>query len=220
MSGAPTGIYRGVPAATRRAERRERLLDAGLDLLGTEGWQATTVRGVCRRARLTPRYFYESFDDLDALVVAVFDRVADELTAAAVAAYAAAPDDLEAKSEATVGAFVDVLTEDPRRGRVAFVEALGNEALGRRRLDRMHDIAQLVVTTARGFAGVPGDRDPIARIAAAMLVGGLAEIVIARIDGRFEDVSRDDLVADVAHLWVVTGAAAMARGRARAVGPG
>ena len=216
MTSTPTGRYAGASAQERRAARRERLLDAGFELLAEEGARGTTVRAVCARAELNSRYFYESFEDLDALVVAVFDRVADELTSAAVAAYAAAPPDLAAKSEATVGAFVDVLTEDPRRGRVAFVEALGNEALARRRLDRMHEVAQLVVVTSREFAGVPDDRDPIARIAAAMLVGGLAEIVIARIDGRFEDVSRDDLVADVAHLWVATGAAAMARGRERA----
>ena len=28
---------------------------------------------------LNPRYFYESFDDLDGLVVAVYDRMVDEL---------------------------------------------------------------------------------------------------------------------------------------------
>ena len=37
------------------------------------------MRAVCQGARLNPRYFYESFDDLDALVVAVYDRVVDEL---------------------------------------------------------------------------------------------------------------------------------------------
>lgn len=44
-------------------------------MLGTDGWQATTVRGICERARLNPRYFYESFSGLDELLVAVFDRI-------------------------------------------------------------------------------------------------------------------------------------------------
>jgi AcrR family transcriptional regulator len=53
-----TRPYRGVPADDRRAGRRARLLSAGLELLGSEGYSGTTVRGVCGRARLTPRYFY------------------------------------------------------------------------------------------------------------------------------------------------------------------
>jgi AcrR family transcriptional regulator len=50
-------------------------MDAAFQLLGTEGWSGTSVRAVCQGARLNPRYFYESFDDLDALVIAVYDRV-------------------------------------------------------------------------------------------------------------------------------------------------
>ena len=75
-SAAPRTSWAGIPAEDRRAARRDRLLDAAFDLLGTEGWSATTVRGVCQAAQLNPRYFYESFPDLDALFVAVYDRSA------------------------------------------------------------------------------------------------------------------------------------------------
>ncbi|HSS25484.1 MAG TPA: TetR/AcrR family transcriptional regulator, partial [Mycobacterium sp.] len=53
--------YRGVEAAARLAARRNRLLAAGLDLLGAEQEDipALTVRGVCRQAGLATRYFYE-----------------------------------------------------------------------------------------------------------------------------------------------------------------
>ena len=57
----------------RRAERRELLVDAAFELLGTDGWNGTTVRGVCQAAHLNPRYFYESFDGLESLLLAVFD---------------------------------------------------------------------------------------------------------------------------------------------------
>jgi AcrR family transcriptional regulator len=67
----------GLSPDARKAERRTLLLDATFDLLGTEGAEATTVRAVCLKARLNPRYFYESFDDLDTLVVAVYDRVVE-----------------------------------------------------------------------------------------------------------------------------------------------
>ncbi|MGH3557005.1 MAG: TetR/AcrR family transcriptional regulator, partial [Mycobacterium sp.] len=55
--------YRGVEAGDRLADRRSRLLVAGLDLLGAsdQDMSELTVRGICRRAGLAVRYFYESF---------------------------------------------------------------------------------------------------------------------------------------------------------------
>src|SRR5947209_17786228 len=73
-------IYRGEGATDRQARRRRRLLDAGLQILGREGWRATTVTAVCERAQLTPRYFYESFPHRDALLVPIFDGIVEEVT--------------------------------------------------------------------------------------------------------------------------------------------
>ena len=63
------------------------LVDAAFELLGTEGWDGTTIRGVCQSARLNPRYFYESFDGLESLFLAVFDRLTSE-----ACCYAGGPD--------------------------------------------------------------------------------------------------------------------------------
>lgn len=68
-----TRPYRGVPADQRRARRRAALMEAGLELLGTRGWAATTVRQVCAEAGLNDRYFYENFPDRDALLLAIID---------------------------------------------------------------------------------------------------------------------------------------------------
>ncbi len=73
-------------ADDRRAERRELLIAAAFDLLGTQGWSATTVRAVVERADLNPRYFYESFADLDSLILAVYDEVVDEMGAIVLSA--------------------------------------------------------------------------------------------------------------------------------------
>ena len=65
--------YRGVEAPQRVAERRRRLLEAGLDLLGGHPHPADlTVRAICARSGLAARYFYESFTDKDMFVGAVF----------------------------------------------------------------------------------------------------------------------------------------------------
>lgn len=216
VPAAPSGRYRGATAEDRAAERRERLMQTGLELLGTEGSSGTTVRSVCAHARLNPRYFYESFADLDALVLAVFDAVAADTTRAILAAAATgSPEDPRAAARAAIGTFVRHVTDDPRVARVLFAEALGNEKLARRRLDAMHAMWRILARFARSFYGREQDTDPIGDVAAALLVGGMTELLIAWLDGRLA-LTREQLIEDVAELFVITGEGALAIAERRA----
>jgi AcrR family transcriptional regulator len=199
--------WAGVAPADRRAERRTLLLDAAFDLLGTEGWSGTTVRAVCQAARLNPRYFYESFDDLDALVVAVYDRLVAQLGDAIVTAIAEAGDDTAAQTRAAISAIVGFVDDDRRRARVLYVEALGNEALNRRRIETGHALVAAVEQHTIDRHGPPPPGEQIGRIGAAVLVGGISELVLAWLDGRI-DVARDQLVDDATALFLALGEAA------------
>src|SRR3954468_13388913 len=95
-----TRAYRGVPADERREQRRQRLVETALDCLHDEGLAGVSVRSVCARARLTPRYFYESFADLDELLVATVDAVCDEVATSGLAALDAARPELPAQVRA------------------------------------------------------------------------------------------------------------------------
>jgi AcrR family transcriptional regulator len=201
--------WAGLPPADRRAERRTLLLDAAFDLLGTAGWGGTTVRAVCQAARLNPRYFYESFADLDALVVAVYDGLVGQLSREVLAAVRAAGDDAGAQTRAAVDRIVSFVDEDRRRARVLYVEALGNEALNRRRIETGHALVAAVEQHTAERHGRPAPGEPIGRIAAAVLVGGTSELVLAWLDGRI-DVSRDQLVDDATALFLALGEAAAA----------
>ena len=108
--------WAGVPAEERAAERRAQLIDAGFDLLGTEGDAGTTVRAVCQRARLNPRYFYESFADRDELLVAVYDHVVAELGETVAAAVLEPRDDPEAATRAGIGTIVRYIADGPPPG--------------------------------------------------------------------------------------------------------
>lgn len=170
--------WAGTTLADRRAGRRERLLDVGLELLGTQGSAAVTVRSVCRQAHLTDRYFYENFADREALVLAVFDRVAEEAGAALVAAVAAAPPDIEARSRAAIEAFLRVLTDDPRKGRVLLLEPLTDATLGMRGIA----ISPMFVELVRGELGPAASPDG-AVLTATALIGALANLFIRWLDG-------------------------------------
>jgi AcrR family transcriptional regulator len=197
----------GLPPADRRAERRTLLLQAALELLGTEGSAGTSVRAVCQAARLNPRYFYESFEDLDALVVALFDDLIAELGAQVLAALRAAGDDPGAQTRAALRTIVEFVDEDRRRGRVLYVEALGSEALNRRRIETAHLLVASVEQHAAAAQGALPEGEPIGRIGASLLVGGVGELVVAWLDGRIV-ADRDQLVDDAAELLLAMGEAA------------
>lgn len=158
------------------------------------------MRAVCRAARLNPRYFYESFADRDELVVAVYDRLVEELRAEVAAAVRAAGPGLREVVRAAVSATVGFVAADPRRGRVLYQEALGNEALNRRRMESGFAVADFVAA---------GRRDVRHRLAAAAAVGGFTEMLIAWLDGRIR-VRRPQLVEVATDLFVALARAAAA----------
>jgi AcrR family transcriptional regulator len=206
----------GLPVEDRRAQRRTLLLDAAFELLGTQGWTGTTVRAICQAARLNPRYFYESFEDLDACIVALYDRLVEQLGAAVLEAVDRAGDDPRAQVRASLDCIIGFVGDDRRRGRVLYVEALGNEALNRRRIETAHALVGLVEQAGAERHGQPRSGERIGRITAAILVGGASELVVAWLDGRI-DVPRRQLVDDATELFLAMGdaAATVATRRAR-----
>jgi len=210
----PTRPYRGASAATRQAGRRERLLEAGLELLGSEAEDAS-VRAVCRQANLGPRYFYEGFPDLDALLLAIFDRIVAEAGVRVLSAVESAPDDAHSKSRAAIETFVEYVSDDPRRARVLFVAAFGNERMLRRRFEALRTFSELVLHQGREFYEPPPGSDLLGEITARLLVGGMTEVLIGWLDGTL-DVGRDQLVNDLTELFAATGESAVAIARRRA----
>jgi AcrR family transcriptional regulator len=190
-----------VSADERLRRRRAALVEAGLELLGTEGWSATTVRAVCSEAGLTERYFYESFDDREALLVAVFDSVAEQAATVVLEATGAAPHDARLRSRAAIGAFVDLVTGDPRLGRILLLEALGAEPLERRRREALRVFAQLIAAQAAAFYGDAAPEPVDAELTALALVGALAELLIVWLGGGL-DVPLERLVDHCASLFV------------------
>lgn len=119
--------YGGASAAERRAERRERLIRAAIVLYGEQGYRNTTVAMVCRAAGLTPRYFYEAFENSEALLAETFREVsgfvAQHVEAAAAAAAVSGPPDV--RLAALLTAYYDLLRQDPAGARVFLSEVSG-----------------------------------------------------------------------------------------------
>jgi AcrR family transcriptional regulator len=197
--------WAGVPPEERTASRRSLLIDAAFDLLGTEGDDGTTVRAVCQKARLNPRYFYESFADRDELLVAVYDQQVSKLGEAVIAAVGAAGDDPAATTRAGIETIVRFVADDPRQAKVLYSEALGNEAVNRRRLESTHAVVGFLVGWAEERGAPRGEH--INLVAGSILVGGMGELLHAWLDGRI-DLTLDELIDDAVALFLATGEAA------------
>lgn len=207
-SDATPNRWRGIPLDERQAERRRILVDTAFDLLGTIGVAGTTVRGVCEAAGLNPRYFYESFDDLDDLLLAVFDRTAEGGLAVILDAVASTEaDEPLVTTRAVMDSFLRYITDDPRRAQVLYVAGLGNEALARRRLDAMLNMADLFASGRATTDAPPPVDDPVVKVAASLVVGGMSELVITWLQGRV-DMTLDQLIDDASILFVALGDAA------------
>ncbi len=189
--------YRGVDAAGRLASRRARLLAAGLDLLGADERDAAelTVRGVCRRAGVAARYFYESFADKDEFVAAVFDWVIAELAATTQAAVAAAPP--QEQTRACITNIVRTVGGDPRVGRLLFSAHLANAVLVRKRVQSSALFAMLSGRHVENALRVP-ENDRI-KAAAHFVVGGVAQTISAWLAGAVR-LGPDQLVDQLAAL--------------------
>ena len=191
--------WNGLSTEERQRERRQLLIDAAYELLATEGSSGTTVRAVCAHARLNPRYFYESFTDLDELVVAVYDDVLRQLQRRVATAVAAAADDDEAM-RVSVEATVHFVDEDRRRGRILYIEALGNEALNIRRVQSGAGLVELVQQDHSRRDGQLHDAR-IGRLGAAVLVGGFTELLVSWLDGRV-DLTPEQLIHDATEVFL------------------
>jgi AcrR family transcriptional regulator len=188
--------YRGIQAADRRADRRARLLDAGLGILGAEaGPDALTVRGVCRIAGVSARYFYESFPDRDEFVGAVYDWVIADLTATTVAAVSpAAPRE---QARAGMANIVHAIVGDPRVGRLMFSSQLADSVVVRKRDESYALLAAVFGQHVAELLRL--DQDERAKAVSHFAVGGVGQTLSAWLAGQLA-LTPDELIDRLASL--------------------
>jgi AcrR family transcriptional regulator len=169
-SGQRRGRWSGVPLQDRQTRRRDELIIAGVDVLGGESGSALTVRAVCRAAGLTERYFYESFDDRDDFVRAVYDHVCS--TAMTALTSSTTPRD-------AVERFVALMVDDPVRGRVLLIAPEREPVLTKSGAEWMPSFIELLQHKLTQIS------DPaVQAMVATGLVGALTALFTAYLNGR------------------------------------
>lgn len=162
--------YGGIAPEARQQERREKLIQAGVELFGRHGYHAVTVREICAAAKLTERYYYESFASPEKLFAAVYGHVALELKQATLAALGRAQRHPLALAEAALRVFFEYVRNDPRRARILLIDAvtIGTD-IGRLADQAMRDYTDLM----RGFIDVLFPDAAVAGLKPELLSAGL-----------------------------------------------
>ncbi|MFD7011597.1 TetR/AcrR family transcriptional regulator [Rhodococcus jostii] len=195
--------YAGLSGDQRAALRRESLLEARLDVFAATGKGGATMTAICAHAKLTERYFYESFTSRDELLRNVLDGIADEVRQAGLDALRASTGTIEQRVRNAIASFVTILTEDPRKGRVAMIESAASEPLRTHRRAALRGFAQMVADEATRIYGDRAWSPPQGEINGLLFVGGLAELVTAWLNDEIS-ITPDEIVDAATYQFTST----------------
>jgi AcrR family transcriptional regulator len=201
--------YRGVTAEERKAQRREQLLAAGLELFGTQGYASTSVRAVSAAASLNSRYFYESFSSREELLVNVYERIVQEIAMDVIRVTADART-IEEQARAGLQSAWRIVTEDRRKARVLAVEVVGvSERLERLRRRNRHAFADILLRNAMSIAepDITLRFDPVLNSRA--LMGASLDLMVDWTNGEL-DTPVEEIVDYLTHLFTTAAYAVVA----------
>jgi AcrR family transcriptional regulator len=197
-------VYRGQSATERQEDRRQRLIEAGLDLFATQGYLATSIEEICAAAAISTRNFYEQVDGREGLLVLLHDIAMRRAQQAVLDAVAGAPqNDVVARVRAPLSAFVDAMIADPRWARIAYVEAVGiSAAVERRRHMWMNRFAKLMAAEADAIAerGLAPRRDH--ELTAVAMVGAIDRLIVHWQASSRRRLTGQTLVDELARIVV------------------
>jgi AcrR family transcriptional regulator len=187
--------------------RRGRILWALATCMATKGYQATTVADIARAARVSKTVVYAHFRDKEQCLLELYSRANDKV----LATVRQAQDDARSaglpwrdRLRAAIGAYLETLADGPAVAWAGLVEvqAAGRAALALRRhvIDRYVD---LLTELAAGLAEEhPDEVRPVGRDLIVAAVGGVNELMLARVERGEADELRED--TDVAAGIVIS----------------
>ncbi|WOC12087.1 TetR/AcrR family transcriptional regulator [Gordonia sp. MP11Mi] len=174
--GEAARSYGGRSLADRRADRRARFHEAGLQLFGTVGFARATISALCAEAGLSRRQFYEEFSGSEDLMTEIYDGIQGmargRVTAAVVAA---GRSDLSVVAHAAITAYIDAVATDPRLVRCLFIEVGGiSETMEKHRIAGRDDWAKYI---AYLVASLPNSSCRTIDYRATAFIGSLTAVV-------------------------------------------
>jgi len=197
-SGAKSGAIPVRPALSREfvaGHKRRRIMDAIAELTAEQGYDATKIGDIVRRAGVARKTLYDNFEGKEEVFLSAFDTAVDEALERIEADCAAVDGGWEERVQAGLAAFLRYIAENPALARMCMIEALSaTQAATERYEAAMQRFVDLTKQT------VPQD-DQLPETIEETLVGGVAWIVYQQIR-RQEAEQAEDLLPELSEFML------------------
>jgi AcrR family transcriptional regulator len=170
------------------AHKQRRIMDALAELTAEQGYEATKISDVVKRAGVARKTLYDNFEGKEEVFLAAFDSARDE--ALRRVEEGSAEGDWRERLEGGLAAFLGYVAEQPTLARMCMIEALSaTPATTKRYEDALDALVELTRQT------LPRDTQ-LPETVAETLVGGVAWIVYRQI--RSDQAERaEDLLPEL-----------------------
>jgi AcrR family transcriptional regulator len=170
--------------------KQRRIMDALAELTTEQGYEATKISDIVRRAGVARKTLYDNFEGKEEVFLAAFDSARDEVLSRVEEGSAGTDADWQDRIEGGLAAFLGYVAEQPVLARMCMIEALSATPATTKRYE---DALELFVELTE--AVLPKD-ERLPDTIAETLVGGVAWIVYQQL--RRGDAERvEDLLPEL-----------------------
>jgi len=177
------------------SHKRRRIMDAIAELTAEQGYDATKIGDIVRRAGVARKTLYDNFEGKEEVFLAAFDTAVDEAMQQIEADCAEVDGDWEERVQAGLASFLHYIAENPALARMCMIEALSATPTA---TERYEDTMQRFVELVK--RAVPRD-DRLPETIEESLVGGVAWIVYQQIR-REEAEKAEDLLPELSEFML------------------
>jgi AcrR family transcriptional regulator len=175
--------------------KQRRIMDALAELTAEQGYEATKISDIVRRAGVARKTLYDNFEGKEEVFLAAFDAARDEVLRRVGEGSADGDGDWHDQVEGGLAAFLGYVAEQPTLARMCMIEALSaTPATTKRYEDALETFVELTRQTLPQDERLP---DTIAET----LVGGVAWIVYQQIR-RGEAERAEDLLPELTEFMM------------------
>jgi AcrR family transcriptional regulator len=170
--------------------KRRRIMDAIAELTAEQGYDATKIGDIVRRAGVARKTLYDNFEGKEEVFLTAFDAAVDEAMRRIEEDCAAVEGGWEERVQAGLAAFLAYIAEQPALARMCMIEALSATPAATEHYEEA--MQRFVELTKRA---VPSD-EKLPETIEETLVGGVAWIVYQQIR-RGEAEKAEDLLPEL-----------------------
>lgn len=175
------------------SHKRRRMMDAIAELTAEQGYEATKIADIVRRAAVARKTLYDNFDGKEDLFLSAVDSAFHEMQVVVEEACERAEDNAEDRIPAGLEALLEFIAAHPSAARMCMIEAIAATPSSARLYDAaVHNFVELLRKSAPGGADLPETIEE-------SLVGGIAWILQQQIR-RGEVADAADLLPELSQF--------------------